>query len=84
MKKTRLYARSKTRRRVLYLDLCNDKWQAIKITSLGWQVIDSPDVLFTRGDNMRLHSLPEGQGDLSKLWQLVNIPEQDHDAVIVH
>ena len=62
-----------------WLDLCNDKWQAIKITSLGWQVIDSPDVLFTRGDNMR-PTLPEGQGDDIKLWQLVNIPEQDHDA----
>ena len=41
-----------------WLDLCNDKWQAIKITSLGWQVIDSPDVLFTRGDNMRPLPLP--------------------------
>lgn len=65
-----------------WLDLCNDKWQAVKITSTGWQVIDSPDVFFTRGDNMRPLPLPEGQGDLSKLWHLVNIPAQDHDAVI--
>jgi hypothetical protein len=65
-----------------WLDLCNDKWQAVKVTSTGWQVIDSPDVLFTRGDNMRPLPLPEGQGDLSKLWHLVNIPTQDHDAVI--
>ena len=58
------------------------KWQTIKITSLGWQVIDSPDVLFTRGDNMRPLPIPTTTGDLTKLWQLVNIPTQDHDAVI--
>ena len=77
-----VYMRVAKQEGAYWLDLCNDKWQAIKITSLGWQVIDSPDVLFTRGDNMRPLPLPEGQGDLSKLWQLVNIPEQDHDAVI--
>ena len=65
-----------------WLDLCNDKWQAVKITSTGWQVINGPDVFFTRGDNMRPLPLPEVKGDLSKLWHLVNIPTQDHDAVI--
>ena len=29
-----------------WFDLCNDKYATIRITSLGWQVIDSPDVLF--------------------------------------
>jgi hypothetical protein len=31
---------------------------------------------------MRPLPIPKAQGDLSKLWHLVNIPAQDHDAVI--
>ncbi|MCB1658758.1 MAG: PriCT-2 domain-containing protein, partial [Pseudomonadales bacterium] len=77
-----VYMRVAKHESAYWLDLCNDKWQAVKITSTGWQVIDNPNVLFTRGDNMRPLPLPNGEGDLSKLWQLVNIPEQDHDAVI--
>ena len=77
-----VYMRVAKHESAYWLDLCNDKWQAVKITSTGWQVIDSPDVFFTRGDNMRPLPLPEVKGDLSKLWHLVNIPTQDHDAVI--
>jgi hypothetical protein len=77
-----VYMRVAKHESAYWLDLCNDKWQAVKITGTGWQVIDSPDVFFTRGDNMRPLPLPEGQGDLSKLWHLVNIPTQDHDTVI--
>ena len=65
-----------------WLDLCNDKWQAVKVTSTGWQVIDSPEVLFTRGDNMRPLPMPAGEGDLEKLWQLVNIQKQDRISVL--
>ena len=65
-----------------WLDLCNDKWQAVKITSTGYQVIDSPEVLFTRSDNMRPLPLPNGEGDLEKLWLLVNIQKQDRISVL--
>jgi len=65
-----------------WLDLCNDKWQAVKITSTGYQVIDSPEVLFTRGDNMRSLPMPTGKGDLEKLWLLVNIQKQDRISVL--
>ncbi|MEN9429929.1 MAG: hypothetical protein RJA86_788 [Pseudomonadota bacterium] len=61
-----------------WLDLCNDEWQAVKITSTGWQVINTPEVLFIRGDNMRALPTPIEGGDINLLWPLVNIPKQDH------
>jgi hypothetical protein len=36
----------------IYLDLCNDEWQAIEIKPDGWQVVTNPPVLFRRlGDH---------------------------------
>ena len=66
-----------------WLDLCNNQWQAIRITQDGWQVIDAPPVLFTRTPSMRPLPLPQaGTGDLSSLWPAVNIPEDDQLTVL--
>ena len=65
-----------------WLDLCNDEWQAVKITSTGWQVINAPEVLFIRGDNMRALPTPTEGGDINLLWPLVNIPKHDHLKII--
>jgi len=58
------------------------EWQAVKITSTGWQVINAPDVLFIRGDYMRALPTPTQSGDINLLWSLVNIPKHDHLKVI--
>src|SRR4051812_42264193 len=31
-----------------YLDLCNDKWEAVEVTSSGWKVVARPPVRFRR------------------------------------
>ena len=62
-----------------WLDLCNDTWQAVRITRDGWQIIDAPPVLFTRSATMRPLPSPEpGSGNLDALWAAVNIPEPEH------
>lgn len=58
-----------------YIDLCDDLWRAIRIDKGGWEVVVRPPVLFTRTKNMRSLPPPEKPGDLSKLWQHINIPE---------
>ena len=63
---------------VSYLDLCNDAWQAIKITQYGWEVINAPAPLFVRGGKMRPLPLPVPCTDITQLWQFFNLPnEQD-------
>lgn len=39
-----------------YLDLCNEKWQAVQIDADGWRVVDDPPVKFRRAKAM--HPLP--------------------------
>ena len=66
-----------------WLDLCNDQWQAIRITPQGWQVIDNPPVIFVRGASMRPLPMPiQGEGNLAALWQMANIPEADRLMVV--
>lgn len=61
-----------------YLDLgvCGQS-DAICITSGEWRLINDPPVRFLRPDTMRPLPIPIGGGDLSSLWQMVNIPKND-------
>lgn len=66
-----------------WLDLCNDQWQAIRITPHCWEVIDNPPVIFVRGASMRPLPMPiQGKGNLAALWQMANIPEADRLMVV--
>ncbi len=66
-----------------WLDLCNDQWQAVRIAANDWQVINQPPVIFTRTSSMRPLPTPiAGEGNLSALWQMANIPEADHLIIV--
>ena len=67
-----------------YLDLCNDKWQAVEISADGWQVVDRPPVRFRRGKSMQPLPIPENAGEdgLSRLWDFVNIQEEDRPFLV--
>jgi hypothetical protein len=65
-----------------WLDLCNDQWQAVRITADGWQVIDNPPVMFTRSSSMRSLPMPQQGGDFAALWDVANIPQVDRLTVL--
>lgn len=60
-----------------WLDVADDQWRAIHITSQGWQVIEQPSVLFRRTKNTRPIPLPAQNGAIDDLLMLVNIDPQD-------
>lgn len=63
----------------IYLDLADDYWQAIEITSDGWKVISNAPVRFIRKKGML--ALPEPQtgtlSDLAALRDLINLPDDN-------
>lgn len=59
-----------------YLDLCDEAWRAIRINRHGWAIVTRPPVLFTRNKNMRPIPMPGVPGDISQLWQHINIPAE--------
>lgn len=61
-----------------WIDLCNDAWQAVKVTADGWRVVDNPPVMFARFSSMRALPMPVLSGNLSALWEVANIPAHEH------
>jgi hypothetical protein len=45
-----------------YLDLCNEKWQAVEIDADGWRVVDDAPVKFRRAKAMQALPVPEEAG----------------------
>lgn len=58
----------------LYLDLCNEGWQAVEVDAAGWRVVSEPPVRFIRGTGML--PLPEPvKGALGALHPFLNVVE---------
>ena len=66
----------------IYIDLANDKWQAIKIAAEGWHVVDQPPVRFWRSSGMRPLPAPTRAGRLDTLRKIINV-KNDHDFLLV-
>ena len=61
----------------IWLDLANERWQAVRIDSDGWRVIDDPPVRFTRRRGMLPLPMPKRGGSLDELRTLVNVGSDD-------
>jgi hypothetical protein len=61
----------------LWLDLCDIEGRAVKITPAGWQLEDRSPVLFKRTALNAALPAPVRGGDLSDLWELLNVEPAD-------
>ncbi|MDO6459643.1 hypothetical protein Q4485_02950 [Granulosicoccaceae sp. 1_MG-2023] len=64
------------------IDLADADWRVVVVDASGWQVVDESPVKFRRTENMRPLPEPVAGGDLSKLWQHVNVPEPSRLLVL--
>lgn len=65
-----------------YLDLGNDSWSVIEIDEDGWRVLPVSPVMFVRPGNMRSLPEPKEGGDVSKLWEFLNVHNADRIKVL--
>lgn len=56
----------------IYIDICNDKWQAVEITAQGWQVVSDVPIKFIRRRGMLPLPTPVSGGTLDELRPLAN------------
>jgi hypothetical protein len=67
---------------VIYLDLANERWEAVEITTSAWRVIATPPVKFRRARGMLPLPCPVHGGSLDELRGLLNIAD-DRDWILV-
>lgn len=65
-----------------WIDLCNDRWQAICVTTAGWRLVSTPSVRFTRTKAMRSLPHPEQGGSFDSLWTFLNFPPEDRNLLL--
>ena len=63
------------------IDQTNDRWTAIKVTATGSEIIQFPEIKFIRSNTAT--ALPDPvEGDISLLWEHVNIPAEFQTLII--
>ncbi|MDP3389076.1 MAG: hypothetical protein Q8Q40_13870 [Methylococcaceae bacterium] len=64
-----------------HLFVGDEKRQVIEVLPTGWRIISNSPVKFWMPGAMQPLPIPQAGGDLSQLWQFVNIP--DHERLLV-
>ncbi len=67
-----------------YLDLCNDKWEAVRISKDGWAVEENPHPAFYRSSASSPLPTPVAGGSIDPLWSLINVPEEERLLVLAY
>lgn len=66
----------------IYIDLCNDRWEAIEISPTGWKVVQNYPVRFRRTRGMGLLPYPV-QGSVEAMKKYLNLSNDDDFKLIV-
>jgi len=61
----------------IWVDLADDYWQAVRVTSAGWDVVHNPPVRFRRANGMLPLPCPERGGNIDALREFVNVTDDD-------
>jgi len=67
----------------VYLDLCNEKWEAVEVTAQGWRVISDPPVKFIRTKGMLPLPTPAYGGRSQELRRFVNVASEADFRLII-
>ena len=66
----------------IYVDMCNDDWQVLRVTKSGWSLINKSPVAFVRAKNMRALKIPSQNGDINPLKKHINVKGKDFVLVV--
>jgi hypothetical protein len=61
----------------LFLDLGDERWQVVKITAEGWEILSSSPVKFRRTKGTLPLPIPERGGSAQELKQFANVADED-------
>jgi hypothetical protein len=78
-----VYTRLAEHNGALYLDLADERWQAVEITASGWQVVETPPVKFRRTKGMLPLPEPVPGGNLAALRPFVNVASEEDWRLLV-
>jgi hypothetical protein len=60
---------------IIYIDLGDESWRAIKITKMGWELVARPPVRFQRSPSLRPLPMPVKGGSIELLRSFCNVSD---------
>ena len=82
-KKREVFLRVGSCERKIYIDLCNEVWQAVEIDKDGWRLVDDPPIRFRRTESMQALPTPIPGGSVSALIKYLNVRSKSDFVLIV-
>lgn len=67
----------------LWYDLANENGQAIKVTNEGWEVVNTPPILFKRYSHHKEQVIPIAGGDVELFLKYINILNPEHKLLLL-
>jgi hypothetical protein len=77
----KIYNRVAWENDVIWYDLSNEIWQAVKVTSNGWEIVDDPPVLFRRFTNQTPQTIPAKNGSIKRLLEITNLKDEKSEIL---
>jgi hypothetical protein len=68
---------------LIYVDLGNESWEAIEISSEGWRIVSDVPVRFRRTVGMEALPRPEQHGSVEQIRSLLNVGGDDQWVLII-
>ncbi len=69
----KLYNRVGSRDGFLWYDLCNDSWEAVKVSGDGWEITDRQSPLFYRYKHQLPQVTPQHGGNVGNILRFLNL-----------
>ena len=66
----------------VYVDLCDERWEAVEITPTGWKLVTNSPVRFVRNKNSRPLPCPVGEGSMEDLRPFLRARGTDFELVV--
>jgi hypothetical protein len=67
----------------LYVDLVDNEWNVVEITSRGWSVVQNPPVRFCRFPGMKPLPMPQRDGSIDILRRYLNVSREEDFVLVV-
>ncbi|MCS0674622.1 hypothetical protein [Cytobacillus firmus] len=67
----------------IYIDLCNQEWEVVKITIDGWEIVKNPPVRFKRSSVNKEMPRPTKGGAIEELKPLINYQSEADWKLII-
>jgi hypothetical protein len=68
---------------VIWYDLCDSDWRAVRVDENGWQIVNNPPILFRRYPHMYPQVEPRGSCDIREIFKFINVENEEMQLLLM-